>query len=197
MSVLSSLLRRTSSVKNIGILFFASHFVLLLMMLFTFPVINHAIGTKAFDLRTFGYSNSEAQTIVHNLNDHATNIYLFPQLTLLDLLYPFLLALFLSSLLFRLFKLTGEKSKVASLLLVVPFLAMTFDYFENVCIVLMITQSVKITETMVILSSTFTVLKGVLTSIAWMAIIVYSIKWARLKMLKKRKNKRSKTRSTG
>ena len=60
------------------------------MMLFTFPVINHQIGTKAFDLQTFGYSVSIAESIVNNLNDQTTQIYLFPQLTFFDLLYPFL-----------------------------------------------------------------------------------------------------------
>lgn len=182
MSTFNSFLQKTSSVTKIWISFMASHFVLLLMMIYTFPVINNQIGTKAFDLQTFGYSVSEAESIVNNLNDHATDLYIFPQLTLLDLLYPILLALFLSSLLFRLKKIAGAKSKVASIFLIIPFLAMTFDYLENICIILMISKSIEISETIVILSSTFTVLKGVLTSIAWITILVYAIKWLRLKI---------------
>ena len=84
-------------------------------MLFTFPIINAQIGGAAFDIRTLGYSVSEARTILDNLNDQTIELYLFPQLTLLDLIYPALLALFLSSFLFRLFKLT--KSKYNSCLL--------------------------------------------------------------------------------
>jgi hypothetical protein len=189
MSILNSFLLKTTSVKKICISFIASHFVLLLMMIYTFPVINNQIGTKAFDLQSFGYSVSEAASIVNNLNDQTTSLYLFPQLTLLDLLYPFLLALFLSSLLFRLIKITRAKSKIASIFLIIPFLTMMFDYSENICIILMITKSIEISETIVVLSSTFTILKGVLTSISWIAILVYAIKWFRLKILERNKKR--------
>ena len=185
MSILNSLLLKTSSVKKICISFVASHLVLLLMMIFTLPVINDQIGTKTFDLQTLGYSVSVAESIVNNLNDETTALYLFPQLTLLDVLYPLLLALFLSSLLFRLSKITKTTSKVTSILLVVPFLAMIFDYAENICVILMITQSVGISEKLVLLSSSFTVLKGVLTTIAWIVILVYAIIWFRTKILGK------------
>ena len=81
MSILKSHLIKTASVKKICISFIASHFVLLLMMVYTFPRINNQIGTKAFDLQSFGYSVSEAASIVNNLNDQTTSLYLFPQLT--------------------------------------------------------------------------------------------------------------------
>lgn len=187
MSILNSLLIKASSVKNICILFVASHLVLIIMMIFTLPVINDQIGTKVFDLQTLGYSVSVAESIVQNLNNETTSLYLFPQLTLLDLLYPILLALFLSSILFRLFSITETKSKIASILLVIPFLAMIFDYAENICIILMITKSIEISETIVLLSSTFTVLKGLLTSIAWITILVYAIKWFGIKIIERNK----------
>lgn len=185
MSILNSLLIKTSSVKNICILFVASHLVLLMMMIFTLPVINDQIGTKVFDLQTLGYSVSVAESIVENLNNETTSLYLFPQLTLLDLLYPILLALFLSSILFRLFSITETKSKIASILLVIPFMAMLFDYAENICVILMISKSLELTKTLVLLSSSLTILKGVFTSIAWITILVYAIKWFRMKILER------------
>ena len=188
MSIFISLLQKTSSVKRVCILFIASHLVILSMMLFTFPVINNQIGTKAFDMQSFGYSVSTAESIVNNLNTQTTDLYLFPQLTLLDVLYPFLLALFLSSFLFRLFLITKTKNKANSILLIVPFLAMGFDYLENTCIILMISKSIEISESFVLLSSSFTVLKGTLTSIAWLTILMYSIKWLILR-IKEKKNK--------
>lgn len=174
MSIFTSLLQKTSSVKNVCILFLASHFILLSMMVFTFPVINNQIGTKAFDLQTFGYSVPIAETIVNNLNPQTTQLYLFPQLTLLDLFYPFLLALFLSSLLFRF---VNIHSKLGTLMVIIPFLAMIFDYSENICIILMISKSIEISKSFVLLSSSFTVLKSTLTSIAWLALLIYAIKW--------------------
>ncbi|MDL5512158.1 hypothetical protein QSE00_10060 [Arenibacter sp. M-2] len=183
MTILNSLLFQTSSVRNICISFVASHLVLLLMWLYTLPVINNQIGTQVFDLQTFGYNISEAASIVDTLNNETRALYLFPQLTLLDLFYPFLLALFLSSLLFRLFIISKTASKLTSILLVVPFLAMIFDYAENICVILMITKTIELTDAIVFLSTTFTVLKGVLTSIAWIAILIYTIKWFRVKIL--------------
>lgn len=188
MSIFISLLQKTSSVKSVCFLLIASHLVILSMMLFTFPVINNQIGTKAFDMQPFGYSVSTAESIVNNLNTQTTDLYLFPQLTLLDVLYPFLLALFLSSFIFRLFLITKTKNKANSILLIVPFLAMGFDYLENTCIILMISKSIEITESFVLLSSSFTVLKGTLTSIAWLTILMYSIKWLILR-IKEKKNK--------
>lgn len=185
MSIANSLLLKTSSIKKICILFLASHLVLLAMMTYTLPVINNQIGTKVFDLQPFGYSFSVAESIVNNLNDQATDLYLFPQLTLFDLFYPFLLALFLSSLLFRLFSITETKSKMASILLIIPFLAMLFDYSENVCVILMITKSIEPAELIVFISSTSTVIKGLLTSVAWIAILVYSAKWFRISYLER------------
>ena len=189
MSILNSLLIKTSSVKNICILFVASHLVLLIMMIFTLPVINDQIGTKVFDLQTLGYSVSVAESIVENLNNETTSLYLFPQLTLLDLLYPILLALFLSSILFRLFSITETKSKIASILLVIPFMAMLFDYAENICVILMISKSLELTKTLVLLSSSLTILKGLFTSITWITILVYAIKWFRMKILERNNKK--------
>ena len=181
MIILNTLIARTSSAKYILYLFLSSHFILLLMMTFTFPRINNQIGTNAFDLQTFGYSVSEATSIVNNLNDQIRNLYLFPQLSILDLLYPFLLALFLSSLLYRLISITKTKSRVNSVLLIIPFVAMTFDYLENICIILMITKSVETSEYFVLISSIFTITKAALTSVAWLSIVIFAIRWLRMK----------------
>lgn len=181
----NAFISRTSSVKDLCYLFLSSHVILLLMMTYTFPRINNQIGTNAFDLQTFGYSVSEARSIVNNLNDQITSLYLFPQLSLFDLLYPFLLALFLSSFLFRLIGITKTKNGLNSILLIVPFLAMLFDYLENICIVLMITKSVETSEYFVLLSSMFTLLKGVLTSFAWISILFHSIRWFRMKIMER------------
>ncbi len=177
MDLFKSTIAKTSTRKSLWYLFIISHLILLLMMTFTFPAINNQIGTKAFDLQSFGYSFTEAEAILVNLNSQTTDLYVFPQLTALDLLYPFLLALFLSSLTFRLFKTTESNNRFELLLLLIPFIAMTFDYLENICILLMITKSIVLSEMFVLISSSFTILKGLFTTIAWATILVYSIKW--------------------
>lgn len=76
---------------RIGILFGLAHAVLLLMLAFTFPIINEKIGSPAFDLRSFGYSYSEAIQILSSLDKSSVEIYLFPQLFLLDVFLPFVI----------------------------------------------------------------------------------------------------------
>ena len=66
---------------------------------------------------------------------------------------------------------------------------MMFDYSENIYIILLITKSIEISETIVVLSSTFTILKGVLTSVAWIAIFVFGITWFRMKILERNNNR--------
>ena len=187
MPIINSLLLKTSSIKNIIILFVASHLILLVIMTYTLPVINNQIGTTVFDLQPFGYSVSVAESIINKIDDQTADLYIFPQLTLLDLFYPVLLALFLSSLLFRLSSLTESKSRMTSILLIIPYIAMLFDYVENVFILLMISKSIDPTEIIVLLSSTSTILKGVFTSMTWIAILVYAVKWFRDR--KSRKNR--------
>jgi hypothetical protein len=185
MPIINSLLLKTSSIKNIIILFVASHLILLVMMTYTLPVINNQIGTTVFDLQSFGYSVSVAESIINKIDDQTADLYIFPQLTLLDLFYPVLLALFLSSLLFRLSSLIESKSRMTSILLIIPYIAMLFDYVENVFILLMISKSIDPTEIIVLLSSTSTILKGVFTSMTWIAILVYTVKWFRDRKSKK------------
>ncbi|NQU53206.1 MAG: hypothetical protein HQ522_11785 [Bacteroidetes bacterium] len=130
-----------ASKKGITGLFLLSHTVLLLMMLFTFPRINAKFGTQAFDLKTFGYSQSEATMMLRNLDQSTIDLYLLPQLFLLDILYPILLALFLSTLIIRLSNLIKiNENHVFSNLFMLPFIAMFIDYFENIMITLMITN---------------------------------------------------------
>ena len=182
MPILNSILLKVSSPKRIFLIFVASQLVFLLMMIYTFPEINRQIGTKAFDLQTFGYSVSTAQSIVNNLDDRTMGLYIFPQLMLLDIVYPFLLALLLSGLLFRLIKTTQSEGKIISKLLILPFVAMISDYSENIGVILMISKSIEVSQTIVYLTSTATILKGVSTSIAWIAILVLSVKWIIMKI---------------
>lgn len=180
-----NMLKRMASKSGIIILFLLSHSVLLLMMLFTFPRINAKFGTQAFDLRTFGYSQSEAISMIQNLDKSTIDFYLFPQLFLLDLLYPLLLALFLSTLIIRLSNLIKiSQNYFYSNMFILPFVAMIFDYLENIMISLMITNPTNISSAIIKASSIFTILKGAFTSISWMLILILVVIWITNKLIK-------------
>jgi len=180
-------LEQMASKSGITVLFLLSHSVLLLMMLFTFPRINDKFGTEAFDLKTFGYSHSEAIMMLRNLDQSTIDFYLFPQLFLLDILYPFLLALFLSTLIIRLSDLIKiNQNHLFSNLFILPFIAMFFDYFENIMISLMIINPTSVSSGVVKTASIFTQLKGAITTLSWLVVLILLVIW----LINKRKNRK-------
>lgn len=155
-------------------LFILSHSILLLMLLITFPQINAKFGTEAFDLKTFGYSDKEALLMLQNLDKVTIDFYIFPQLFLLDLLYPILLALFLSTLIIRFSNLIKiNEYHVFSNLFILPFIAMIFDYIENVMITLMLINPINVTPNVIKTASICTQLKGVFTTFSWFVILIF------------------------
>ena len=180
-------LERMASKTRITALFLLSHTVLLLMMLFTFPRINAKLGTQAFDLKTFGYSQLEATMMLRNLDQSTIDFYLFPQLFLLDILYPILLALFLSTLIIRLSNLVKiNQNHVFSNLFILPFIAMFIDYFENILISLMIINPTNVSSGVIKTASIFTQMKGGFTTLSWLVILILLGIW----LINKRKNKK-------
>jgi len=171
-------LERMGTKTGIITLFLLAHSILLAMMLFTFPRINTKMGREAFDLKTFGYSQTEAIGMIKNLDQSTINFYIFPQLFFLDLLYPFLLALFLSVVIVRLSNLIKiNQNRIYSNLFILPFIAMIFDYFENILIWQMITNLEGLSPLVFKLASIFTQLKGAFTSLSWIVILILLILW--------------------
>jgi uncharacterized membrane protein len=148
------------------------------MIVFTFPRINAKIGTQAFDLKTFGYSQEEATLMIQNLDQSTIDFYVFPQLLLLDILYPILLALFLSTLIIRLSNLIlVNPNRIYSNLFMLPFIAMLIDYLENVMILVMITNPTEVSSGVIKAASIFTQMKGALTTISWVVILILFVIW--------------------
>jgi len=176
-------LEQMSSKTGIFTLFLLAHSALLLMMMFTFPRINAKFGTNAFDLKTFGYSTSEAAIMLRNLDQATIDFYLFPQLFLLDILYPILLALFLSTVIIRVsYLIKISPDSIFSNLFVLPFVAMFIDYLENIMISLLITSSTDVSSGLIKLSSILTQMKGAFTTLSWIVIMVLLGIWLTKKM---------------
>lgn len=175
---LNSYLLRVATPRSIIITFLSSHLTLVTMMTFTLPKINAQLGDKAFDLQTFGYSSEKAKTLLGNLNQETINFYLYPQLLFLDILYPALLGTFLSLLTIRLSSINNHKpSNINNLLFSIPFITMSFDYLENICIIQMITSPITTTDWLINISSTLTFLKSVSTMSSWLIITALFLKW--------------------
>ncbi len=172
------ILNRMSSKSGIVILFLLAHLVLIMMMVFTFPRINAQLGSQAFDLKTFGYTQEEATLMIQNLDQSTIDFYIFPQLLLLDILYPILLALLLSTLIIRLsYLIRLSPNHIYSNLFILPFIAMFIDYLENSLILVMITNPEEISSGLIKLASIFTQLKGAFTTMSWLVILILFVIW--------------------
>ncbi len=179
-------LNRMSSKTGIVILFLLAHLVLILMMVFTFPRINAQFGTQAFDLKTFGYSQEEATSMIQNLDQSTIDFYIFPQLLLLDILYPILLALFLSTLIIRLSNLIElSPNRIYSNLFILPFIAMFIDYLENSMILVMISNPEEISSGLIKVASIFTQMKAAFTTMSWLVILILFVIWLNKKRIDK------------
>ncbi len=179
-------LEKLATKKGITILFVLAHSVLLIMMLYSFPKINAQLGAEAFDLRPFGYTSTEAMALLQNLDFDTTIFYLFPQLFLLDILYPILLTLLLSALIIRLSRLAEVNQQTfLSNLFLLPFVAMLADYAENSMIAIMITKPADVTSGFIQTASVFTQLKAGITTLSWITIIILLVIW----LINKRSNK--------
>lgn len=176
-------LERMASNSGIITLFLLAHSILLLMMIFTFTRINVKFGTEAFDLRTFGYSQIEVVQMIQNLDQPTIDFYIFPQLFFLDLLYPILLALFLSVVIIRLSNLVKiDPNRIYSNLFLLPFIAMFADYFENIIIWQMITNLEGVSSKLIEVASIFTQMKGAFTTLSWVVILVLFVVWLENKL---------------
>lgn len=176
--ILKNRIEKVTSKKTIFILFLSSQLTLLAMLLFTFPRINSKLGGKAFDLRTFGYTTTEAYSLLNNLDKNIIDFYLFPQLFFLDILYPLLLSCFLSFLTYKLIKtLYYNWNYLFSIICLIPFLGMLFDYSENILISIMITNSTHLDPRIINVSSIATQLKSYSTIISWIIIILLVFQW--------------------
>lgn len=183
---------RISSWPVIITLFILAHAVLLTMMAYTFPRINAQFATEAFDLKTFGYSVSEATSMLQNLDQATISFYLFPQLFLLDIIYPILLALFLSAVIIRLSILIKLSPKhIFSSLYLLPFLAMICDYLENIMISVMICNASDISTGIIKAASTLTLMKGFFTTLSWLIILALLGVWIYQKWQSRKKRDQS------
>ena len=175
-------LKPLSSKSRIVAFFVLAHSVFLLMMVFTFPRINAKFGTQAFDLKTFGYSATEASAMLQNLDQPTIDFYIFPQLFFLDILYPILLALFLSTLIIRLSHLNKiGPNHFLSNLFILPFITMFLDYIENILISVMISNGTKVSIVVIHTASLFTQMKGAFTTVSWTIILILFGYWLKNK----------------
>ena len=168
--------------KHIGVIAVGSGLIgasiYLLMINVTLAHVEAVSGHVAFDMRPFGYSSNEAATLLEALGVEGRAYYLSHQIAL-DTLYPAMLTLTLIATICwfgqrmtnRKFVLFGIALSVGSAL---------FDYVENLGIAAMIWSWPEISVPLVYATSSATILKSALTTLAVLLTLLVGFNWKRL-----------------
>ena len=165
-------LQKLASGRVVLILFILTMAVFSLMLLYTIPKVeSFAPGMTLFDMSPSGYSYQQAISLLESLGEVGRNVYLSQQLPA-DFVYPGLFAISYSLLLTWLFAKSFEPNSKIFFLVLVPVLGGLFDYLENIGIVLMINAFPDISQELVGVASTFTLLKSAFTTGFYILLLV-------------------------
>lgn len=153
-------LQKWAETRRVLSLFLLTMCVFLIMLFYSIPAVERFVpGKQLFDLSPSGYSYDFARTLLEALGAEGRAVYLELQLPL-DFIYPGLFAISYSLLLVWVFKKGFPAHSKIFYLSLVPVAGGFFDYLENICIFNMLKTYPDISQSLVSLSSIFTILKS-------------------------------------
>ncbi|MBW4360135.1 hypothetical protein [Flavobacterium taihuense] len=179
-------IKRSIKGKTVLSLFILCNVVYAIMLIVTIPeVMHYSGGMKILDMMPTGYDTQYVNTLFNSLGTAGRDSYLYHQLPS-DLIYPFLFGvsscLVLAYFLNKLGKLDGKLFYLCLL----PLFSGLFDYAENFGIITMLKNYPNISVIQVQITSFFTVLKSVLTSLYFSILIITLLAVAKNKYFSKK-----------
>jgi hypothetical protein len=171
-SLLHSFLFNQATGKNTLFFFILANVVYAYMLTISIPeVMAFANGMALPDMLPTGYSLSYLQALFNELGEKGMDIYLYKQL-LADTFYPMFFGISYCLVWFFFLKKLKKYPVALNWIAYFPFLAGTFDYFENIGIYLMLKQHTSITQNLAVFTSSFTIIKSTFTTLYFVALIV-------------------------
>jgi hypothetical protein len=172
MNQFARILEKSISGKKVLGLFILTNLVYLFMLLVTIPkTMGFANGMKLLDMLPTGYNHDYVNKLFIALGEDGREIYLTNQIPV-DMIYPLLFGLTYSLLVAYFLKKLNKLKTPLTYLSLLPIIAGIADYLENIGIITMLNSYPDLTETTVIVTNTFSVIKSTTTSIFFIALIV-------------------------
>lgn len=161
--------------KKVLIFFVLANIVYSIMLLVTIPkVMIFSNGMKLPDMLPTGYSPNYINKLLSNLGEEGRNTYLYRQIPV-DMVYPLLFSvswcLVIAWFLNKLGKLNGSLIYLCLL----PILAGFFDYLENTGMIVILNRYPDNPDYLSMLTNVFTILKSLLTTIYFIALIIIMV----------------------
>ena len=151
--------------------------VYLVMITVTLAHIQAITGQVPFDMRPLGYNTLEAAALLDGLGSYGRWYYLSRQIPL-DTLYPALLALTLTNAILWFGRHLIDRKPVR-IGIVLSVCAALFDYGENLGIAAMVLGWPTVPDPLVHLTSTASIAKSILTTLAVLLLIALAVNCAR------------------
>lgn len=179
---MKDLIHKNISGKKVLLLFILANLVYATMLIITIPeVMHYSGGMKILDMMPTGYDAHYVNTLFNTLGIQGRHAYLYHQLPL-DLIYPALFGinscLVLAYFLDKLKKLDGPLFYLSF----IPLFSGLFDYVENIGIISMLRNYPNISALQVQITSVFSVLKSILTTIYFVILIIILLAIAKNKL---------------
>ena len=164
-----------ASGKKVLILFLLTNIIYVFMLTLTIPAIMAYSGDmKLLDMMPLGYDSEYIKTLFNTLGANGRNINLSRQIPA-DMIYPFLFAISYCLVLGYFLKILSRLNSLYFLFCLLPLIAGVADYMENIGIIAMLISYPGLSETTMTLTSIFTVIKSMATSIYFVVLIIITI----------------------
>jgi hypothetical protein len=175
-------IKRNINGKTVLLLFILCNIVYGIMLSVTIPeIMYYSAGMKILDMMPTGYDAQYVNTLFNTLGTVGRDLYLYHQLPL-DLIYPLLFGISSCLVLAYFLNKIGKLEGKLFYLCLLPLLSGFFDYCENFGIISMLNTHPNISVLQVQITSIFTVLKSVLTTIYFIILIITLLALAKNKL---------------
>ncbi len=187
MRLLKRIIEKSISGKKVLGLFILTNLIYAFMLLVTIPkTMVFSNGMKLLDMMPTGYDYNYVNKLFSALGVNGRETYLTSQIPV-DMIYPVLFAISYGAVMAYFLKKLNKLSSPFDYLCVLPIIAGLADYIENIGIISMLNNYPDVTETAVNITSMFSVIKSITTSIFFLALVVILILFS-INYFKKVKN---------
>ena len=158
--------------RNVLVLFIVTQIVYGIILGFTIPMVTeYSSGMKLLDTMPMGYNSAYVERLLNILGEEGRRLYLSYQIPV-DMVYPGLFAVAHSLLLMGIFRKNFWLHGKVRYFVLVPIFAGAFDYLENIGIIIMILIYPKFIPIVADLTSMFSMLKSIFTTLFFGTLIV-------------------------
>lgn len=172
---MNKIIEKNISCKKVLGLFILTNLVYAIMLLITIPnTMRFANGMKLLDMMPTGYDFDYVNKLFSALGDNGRETYLTSQIPL-DMLYPLLFGISYCLVMAYFLKKLNKLNTSLIYLCLLPIIAGIADYIENIGFIIMLKNYPDFTQTTVKVTSIFSVIKSISTSVFFITLVIILI----------------------